>query len=206
MEILQDLPQLNRLAALFTISIWQESNSPFLQVPGLLMTSSLDEGLKYITNPWFAEASWEVMAGTQHHDLPALPVAAGITLMAPVAIWMWWSLRSVLSRSMKYEAASWCNVSKETVVLVPPLPAVPTTSDLRPSLCLSTKMVKDSSPEKTWGLFSLLTWCPHLKKDIVMLPVYTLSKECQDYFYITWCLINFFWGRSWVRKGWEMGN
>lgn len=63
-----------------------------------------------------------------------------VTLMADVAICRWWSLRRVLSLSVKYDAANWCKISRETTELFP-LP-----SDFLLSFCLSKKIVSDSSP------------------------------------------------------------
>lgn len=62
------------------------------------------------------------------------------TLMADVAIWRWCSRLRVLSRSVKYDAASWWSSSRDTTELL----LLP--SDFLFSFCLSRKMVKDSSP------------------------------------------------------------
>ena len=47
----------------------------------------------------------------------------------------------MISRSVKYEAASWCSSSRETTELFPE-----PESDFLFSFCLSRKMVRDSSP------------------------------------------------------------
>ncbi len=46
-------------------------------------------------------------------------VMLSVTLMADVAICRWWSLRRVLSLSVKYDAANWCKISRETTELFP---------------------------------------------------------------------------------------